>query len=53
MGYKAVEALLSGHTNMMVGIQNNQTVLIPFDDAINKHKEIDQDLLRMAEILSL
>ena len=53
MGFKAVEAILAGETNKMVGIQNNMTVLVPFDDAINKVKQIDHDLLRMAEILSL
>lgn len=53
MGYRAVEAVLEGHFNQMVGIQNNQMVLIPFDDAIRKVKAIDRDLLRMAEILSL
>ena len=53
MGYKAVQAILEGATNKMVGIQNNHMVLVPFDDAINKSKEIDQELLKMAEILSL
>src|SRR4030095_14706183 len=53
MGYRAVEALLEGHSNVMIGIQNNQMALVSFDDAINKRKEIDLDLLRMAEILSL
>lgn len=53
MGFKAVEAVIEGQTNKMVGIQNNQMKLIPFEDAINKSKEIDKDLLRMAEILSL
>lgn len=53
MGFKAVEAIIEGHTNKMVGIQNNQMKLIPFEDAINKSKDIDKDLLRMAEILSL
>lgn len=53
MGYKAVEALLAGQYNKMVGIQNNEVVLVPFEDAIYKTKSIDQDLLRMAEILSL
>ncbi len=53
MGFKAVEALLEGQANVMVGIQNNKMALVSFDDAINKHKEIDLDLLRMAEILSL
>ena len=53
MGYTAVKSILDGHSNKMVGIQNNQTVLVSFDDAINKHKEIDSDLLKMADILSL
>ena len=53
MGYKAVSALLEGHTNKMVGIVNNQVELVPFDEAITKSKAIDQDLLRMAEILAL
>ena len=53
MGYKAVEAILGGHYNEMVGIQNNEIVFVPFDEAIYKTKTIDKDLLRMAEILSL
>lgn len=53
MGFKSVEAAIGGHYNQMVGIQNNEVVLVPFDDAIHKTKPIDHDLLRMAEILSL
>ena len=53
MGFKAVEAVIAGETNVMVGIKNNDMVMVSFDDAINKHKEIDHDLLRMAEILSM
>lgn len=53
MGFAAVEAIISGATNVMVGIENNNTVLVPFEDAINKSKEINQDLLRLADILSL
>ena len=53
MGYTAVEAILKGEFNKMVGIQNNEMVLVPFNDAIQKTKVIDKDLLRMAEILSL
>jgi 6-phosphofructokinase 1 len=53
MGYKAVEAVMEGQTNKMVGIQNNEMVLVSFDDAINKTKSIDREMLRMAEILSL
>jgi 6-phosphofructokinase 1 len=53
MGFTAVEAVLQGKSNVMVGIENNQMVLVPFDDAINKSKEINRDLLRLAEILSM
>ena len=53
MGFTAVEAILQGQTNVMVGIENNEMVLVSFDDAINKRKEINRDLLRLAEILSM
>lgn len=53
MGFKAVEALLDGEANVMIGIENNKIVIVPFDEAINKNKEINRDLLRMAEILSM
>lgn len=53
MGFAAVEAVLKGKTNVMVGIENNEMVLVSFDDAINKSKAINQDLLRLAEILSM
>lgn len=53
MGFTAVESILQGKSNVMVGIENNQMVLVSFDDAINKSKEINRDLLRLAEILSM
>lgn len=53
MGFAAVEALLKGETNVMIGIENNNTVLVSFEDAINKSKAINQDLLRLADILSM
>lgn len=53
MGFTAVESVIKGKTNVMVGIKNDQMVLVPFEDAINKAKEINRDLLRLAEILSM
>lgn len=53
MGFKAVEALMAGQSDVMVGIQNDKMVLVPFSEAISNRKEIDHELLRMAEILSL
>jgi 6-phosphofructokinase 1 len=53
LGYAAVEALLEGKRDVMVGLVNNKISYVPFDDAIHKIKSVDEDLLRMAEILAL
>lgn len=52
LGFGAVEALLAGEKNVMVGIINNNLTFTPFKDAITLEKEINQDLIRMAEILA-
>ena len=53
LGFEAVEGLLKGEKNVMVGVVNNKTRFTPFEDAISKHKKMDKALLRMAEILAL
>jgi 6-phosphofructokinase 1 len=53
MGYYAVEALTHGKSGVMIGIQNHKPSYIKFDDAINKVKKPDKDLIEMASILSL
>lgn len=53
LGFQAVEGLLKGKKNAMVGVVNNKIKFTPFKDAITKHKPMDEDLLRMAEILAL
>ncbi len=53
IGFAAVEALLAGKHNVMIGIVDKRITYTPFDKAI-KHTEIlDTDLLRMLEILSI
>jgi 6-phosphofructokinase 1 len=52
MGVKAVESLLDGKTNFMVGISNNKMELTPLDQAIKGHSKIDRELLRVSEIMS-
>lgn len=52
LGYAAVEALLDDQKSIMVGIQNNEIVLVPFRKAIKLHKSVNQSLLEIAEILS-
>lgn len=52
LGFNAVKALMNGHSNEMVGLVNGLIQYTSFDDAINKKKAFDNDLLEMAEILS-
>lgn len=53
LGFAAVEGLLDGQENCMIGIVNNKIKFTSFDDAISKRREIDKDWLRMAEILAM
>lgn len=53
LGYGAVVGLMKGLTNVMAGIQSNQLVYTPIEDAIAKHNEINQDLLKISEVLAL
>ncbi len=54
MGVSAVEGLLNGERDSMVGIFNNKIVFNPFASIMNgQHHEIDQESLRLAKILSI
>lgn len=53
MGYYAVHALTHGKSGVMIGIQNHKPSYIKFDDAINKVKKPEKELIEMASILSL
>lgn len=53
LGYGAVIGLMKGLTNVMAGIQSNQLIYTPIEDAISKHNEINQDLLKISEVLAL
>lgn len=52
MGVKAVESLLEGKTNLMVGLLNNKMELTPLEQAIKGKSKIDLELLRVSEIMS-
>ena len=52
MGVKAVESLLEGKSNYMVGIRNNKMELTPLEKAIKGSSKIDTELLRVAEIMA-
>jgi 6-phosphofructokinase 1 len=53
MGVGAVEGLLKGEYDCMVGIRDRKIVYNKFDDIISKHHEIDSEALRIAKILSI
>ena len=53
LGVGAVDAILEGQRNVMVGIRNNEVVYVPFTDAIKKDKPIDKDLIRVLDELSI
>ncbi len=53
LGLGALEGLLSGKTNVMAGIVNDELVYTDFKDAINKSKPLSPDLIRMVKILSI
>jgi 6-phosphofructokinase 1 len=53
MGFAAVEALMNGKRDVMIGVEKNEISYTPFETAIGKRKEPDPELIRMAEILAL
>ena len=53
LGVKAVESLLEGKSNYMVGMVNDKVALTPLEQAIKGHTEIDRELLRVSEIMSI
>ncbi len=53
MGAGAVDYLLQGKKDVMVGFMNRTTVLTPFNKAIKHHKEINPNLLKLVDILSI
>jgi len=53
MGVHAVESLLKGVSNVMVGIDNSQMILTPLESSIKGKTKINKNLIRVSEILSV
>lgn len=53
LGVFAVEGLLNGKSNVMAGIQSNATVFTSIEEAIKKHNQIDNELIKIAKILAI
>jgi len=53
MGAAAIDALMEDQRSVMIGIQNDMIVYVPFSKAIKKEKPINRDLLNILRILSI
>ncbi len=53
LGVFAIDALINGESNVMIGIKNHQVLSVPFSEAIKKDTEIDTELIRVSDIVSL
>ncbi len=53
LGIGAIDALLRGERNVMIGISHKKVVSVPFMDAIKGENEIDLELIRVADITSV
>ncbi len=52
-GELALQELISGNAGSVAGIRNNMPVLIPFEDAVNRKKELNYILYNLVEELSV
>jgi len=52
MGVKAVESIIEGKTNFMVGLLNNIMELTPLENAIKGKSKINLELLRVSDIMT-
>ena len=53
MGVASIQALLEGQRNVMIGIENDKIVYVPFAKAIKNDKPIDRELVNVLAELSI
>ena len=53
LGVAAIQALMEGQRNVMMGIKNDEVVYVPFSNAIKSNKPIKEDLLNALAVLSI
>ena len=52
-GVGAVEAIIQGQRNIMVGVRNNEVVYVPLSEAIRSDKPFDRKLIKVLDELSI
>lgn len=53
MGVHAVELLIDGKSNVMVGLQNGKMKTTPLENAIKENNPISKEILRVSDIMSV
>ncbi|MCB0516645.1 MAG: 6-phosphofructokinase [Bacteroidetes bacterium] len=53
LGLLAVEAILEGKKDVMVGMIHRHVAYTPFEEAVRSRNEIDPELIRVSKILSI
>lgn len=53
LGVKAVEVLLEGKSNYMVGLIKDEIALTPLEQAVKGKSQIDKELIRVSDIVSV
>ena len=53
MGVGAIEAIMQGQRNVMIGVRNNDIVYVPFSECIRTDKVFDKRLITVLDELSI
>ena len=53
MGVAAIEALIDEQRSVMIGVQNDQIVHVPFSKAIKEDKQVNEDKINVLQVLSI
>ena len=52
-GCGAIEAIIQGQRNVMIGVRNNEVVYVPLSEAIRSDKPFDRKLIKVLDELSI
>ena len=52
-GVGAIEAILQGQRNVMIGVRNNEIIYVPLSEAIRSDKPFDRKLIKVLDELSI
>ncbi len=53
LGFAAVNCLIAGETQKMVGLRGNEVRSTPLEDALHHQFKLEEDLMQLSEILSI